>query len=192
MWSLDEQVSSISADSASSELATGNVNGTVTIWDSDGWKAKCTISVNPNHDPVEFVRYGRVKASNLPASFLMVCRKREGEGGRERRKNGGREEKEEEGRRGSRRKGGGGGRGRRREGGRGVRGNEGGGGRKEEGGQREESEGRGEEGRNEGWRRIEGGREKEGGRKGKEWRGCVLCMLVQCGTQHAMWQTNCS
>ena len=73
MWSLDEQVSSVSADSASGELATGGVDGIVTIWDSDGWKAKCTLSINPNRDPVEFVRYGRAKSSNLPASFLMVC-----------------------------------------------------------------------------------------------------------------------
>lgn len=73
MWSIDDRVSSMSADSASGELATGGVDGTVTVWDTDGWKEKCTLSINPNHDPVEFVRYGQMKSSNLPNTTLMVC-----------------------------------------------------------------------------------------------------------------------
>ena len=72
MWTREGDVTGISADSGSEELALGLSDGRVILLDSSTWEEQATFQITPNQRPVRFVRYGRIKQSNLPKPFLMV------------------------------------------------------------------------------------------------------------------------
>ena len=74
MWSREGDVTSISADSGSNEVAAGLIDGTVILYDSSTWEELAVLQVDKqNKKPIEFVKYGRLQKSNLPNPFLMVC-----------------------------------------------------------------------------------------------------------------------
>ncbi len=72
MWTREGDVSSISVDSDSEELAIGLSDGRVVVMDPSTWKEKAVLQIVPNQNPVRFVKYGHVKQSKLPKPFLMV------------------------------------------------------------------------------------------------------------------------
>ncbi len=71
MWSREGDVTSISADCGSDEVAVGLSDGRVILYDSSTWEQLAVLQVEQK--PVGFVKYGRLQKSNLPNPFLMVC-----------------------------------------------------------------------------------------------------------------------
>ncbi len=82
VWSRDGNVVSIAADSASEELATRGVDGTVTIWNSISWQGVTLSypkSTGDSQSTVRdcsqtdgFIKYGHFKNPKLPKTLLMV------------------------------------------------------------------------------------------------------------------------
>lgn len=72
VWSREGDVTSISADKGSEELAVGLSDGSVILLDSFTWKEREVLKVSPVRQPIKFVKYGRIKESKLPKPFLMV------------------------------------------------------------------------------------------------------------------------
>lgn len=71
MWSLEgEQVSCLAADDSTLELATGKPDGSITFWDTQNWTIKATLLSTTG--VVSTIKYGSVKGSKLPATFVLV------------------------------------------------------------------------------------------------------------------------
>ena len=71
VWSLEgEQVSCLAADDSTLELATGKPDGSITFWDTQNWTVKATLLSSIG--VVSTIKYGSVKGSKLPATFVLV------------------------------------------------------------------------------------------------------------------------
>ena len=71
VWSLEgEQVFCLAADDSTLELATGKPDGSITFWDTQNWNIKATLLSTTGI--VSTIKYGSVKGSKLPATFVLV------------------------------------------------------------------------------------------------------------------------
>ena len=73
MWDMKDQgITAVAVNSATMELATGCADGSITLWSCEKWSKKMSFKSKLGGQ-VLVLRYGTVKSSKLPPSFIMVC-----------------------------------------------------------------------------------------------------------------------
>jgi len=63
-------VTCLAADDGTLELATGKLDGSITLWDTQTWTIKAVL--HSATGGVSSIRYGSVKGSKLPKTFILV------------------------------------------------------------------------------------------------------------------------